>query len=202
MPMGGQHRSGRMAAIAARGGHRLATGLACLLLAAGPGGCASTLRNTDVGQQMIQPAGNPRYEMASHQAFVMPRPQANPAPAFPDDYRPAGEVSATLCVAVVVAEDGAVRGITPIDAPGCVATGAAPALLEASVRNTVSAWRFSPAMLCTYPDAASRDRDWNGHGCAGAVEEARRVPVTLAWAFTFSMRDGQPRVTSVGAGRR
>jgi len=200
MPMAG------MPATAARGDHRLAARLACLLLAIGLGGCASTPhgtpRNTGVGQQMIEPAGATRREMASHQAFVMPRPLANPAPAFPDDYRPAGELSATLCAAVVVAEDGAVRGITPIDAPGCVAPEAAPAPLEASVRSAVSAWRFSPAMLCTYPDAATRDRDWNGHGCAGQVEQARHVAVTLAWAFTFSLRDGQPQVTSMGTGPR
>lgn len=51
-------------------------------------------------------------------------------------------------------------------------------------------------MFCDYPDAASRDRDWNGNGCAGERVQARVVPVSLAYAFTFEIREGRQRVAT------
>ncbi len=150
---------------------------------------------------MIIPSTAARYEMASHQAFTMPQPLANAVPEFPADYRPASSAPVTVCAAVAVGGDGTVSSVGLVHAAGCVDPAVAPAALEASVRSAVSAWRFTPAMFCTYPDAATRDRDWTGHGCAGAVQEARAVPVSLAWAFTFELRDGQPRVSGRRAGR-
>ena len=79
---------------------------------------------------------------------------------------------------------------------------AAQPLLGKAVLDAVSAWRFKPAMFCTYPDAATRDRDWNGDGCTGAVVEARPVAVTLAYAFTFEVRNGRHQVGAARVGGR
>lgn len=171
---------------------------------AGTGGSADdpSEANTGVGQRMIVPSTVSRYELADHQAFVFPQILANDAPAFPASYRPASPFTATVCASLVVAEDGAVRDVRLVDAPGCTAPAEAPAPLAAAVHEAMSAWKFGPAMLCEYPDAETRERAWNGDGCAGPVREARPVPVTLSWAFTFELRDGQARVTrNLGSAR-
>lgn len=170
---------------------------ACLLAAcASTGGPVAPDHSTGVGQRMIQPEGSARYDMSSHQAFVMPLPEANPAPVFPAGYPLQDLSSTTVCTSLVVGADGGVRDVTPLDAPGCQAPGQVPEAFGEAVRAAVSGWRFSPAMFCTYPDAATRDRDWTGQGCAGAVTTAEAVPVTLAWAFTFEVRHGQGHVSS------
>ncbi len=149
---------------------------------------------TGVGQRMITPANTARYELASHQAFVFPQILANDAPEFPAGYRPPSPFELTVCASLVVADGGAVRDVRLVDAPGCEAPAAVPAPLRAAVTGAMSHWRFRPALLCEYPDADTRNRAWNGDGCAGPVREARPVPVTLSWAFIFELRDGQARV--------
>ncbi|KAF1686452.1 hypothetical protein B1992_07830 [Pseudoxanthomonas broegbernensis] len=67
------------------------------------------------------------------------------------------------------------------------------------VPTALSAVLLEPALLCTYPDAPTRDRDWTGYGCTGAVAEARPVAVTLGWAFTFEVRNGRARVDAARA---
>lgn len=149
---------------------------------------------------MISPATASRYELASHQAFVFPQILASDAPGFPAHYRPTSPFTATVCASLVVGEDGAVRDVRLLDAPGCVPAAEAPEALAAAVQAAMTAWQFRPALLCEYPDAATRNRAWNGDGCAGPVRTARPVPVTLSWAFTFELRDGQARVDSTRTG--
>lgn len=180
---------------------------ACLLLAALLGACASSAPpspspGTGVDLRMIEPAAGSRYEPASHQAFVMAQPLHLPEPVFPQAYLGDGPLPATLCAAVVIDESGVVARTHLVAAPECMPPEQVPVVLESAVREAVLAWRFRPAMLCTYADAATRERDWTGRGCAGAVQEARRLPLSLAWAFTFELQDGQPRVSSARAGGR
>lgn len=170
----------------------LSAGVVCLLL----GACAT--RTAGVEQRLILPEGSARYEMAANQAFVFPAPQGNAPPSFPDDFGKRELPPTTLCATLVVEPSGAVRDVAMLDDPGCASAGAQP-LLASAVVDAVSAWRFAPAAFCIYPDAATRDRDWNGQGCAGEVVEAKPVAVALAYAFTFEMRNGRPRV---GASRR
>lgn len=164
---------------------------------AGLAGCASSssTRIDSVERRLIMPEGSARYEMAAHQAFAYPVPQDNVSPVFPGDY-PARELApTTLCVSFVVDELGRPAKVAALDQVGC-----APAEQFASLRDAmlvaVNQWRFEPAMFCDYPDAATRDRDWNGVGCAGATVQKRIVPVSLAYAFTFSLRNGKGEVAS------
>jgi hypothetical protein len=155
-------------------------------------GCGTT-RTTGVEQRMILPEGAARYEMETNQAFVCPVPQDNATPAFPDGFGKQDLAPTTLCASFVVNSDGTLRDVALLEEAGCTSAAAQP-LLGAAVLEAVSGWRFDPAMFCIYPDAATRDRDWNGDGCAGAVAEAKPVAVTLAYAFTFEVRNGRQRV--------
>lgn len=168
------------------------------LAVVGLAGCATpsaTTRIDRVERRLILPEGSSRYEMAAHQAFAYPEPQANASPVFPADY-PARELApTTLCVSFVVDERGEPVQITALAQDGC-ASAEQFALLRDAMLAAVNHWRFEPAMFCDYPDAATRDRDWNGQGCAGAKVEARVVPVSLAYAFTFSLRNGKGEVAA------
>lgn len=159
--------------------------------ASAPGGT----RIDSVERRLILPEGSARYEMAAHQAFAYPAPRDNASPVFPADY-PARELApTTLCVSFVVDEQGEPAQVAALAQEGC-----APAEQFAPLRDAmltaVAHWRFEPAMFCDYPDAATRDRDWNGVGCAGATVQARVVPVSLAYAFTFSLRNGKGEVAA------
>jgi|GEM_PF-73141 len=162
---------------------------AILMLACGA--CAT--RAAGVEQRMILPEGAARYEMTENQAFVFPAPRGNATPAFPQAFVARELAPTTLCASFVVTAEGAVRDVALLEEAGCSSAAAQP-LLGTAVLEAVSAWRFDPAMFCIYPDAATRDRDWNGDGCAGAVAEAKPVAVMLAYAFTFEVRNGRQRV--------
>ena len=169
-------------------GVRSAVGVVLLSLLAG---CAT--RTAGVDQRLILPEGGARHEMAENQAFVFPAPQGNAPPAFPVGFGKDELPPTTLCATLVVEADGAVRDVAILDEPGCMDAGTQP-LLASAVIDAVSAWRFTPPVFCTYPDAAARDRDWDGRGCPGEVVEIRPVAVTLAYAFTFEVRNGRARV--------
>jgi hypothetical protein len=170
---------------------RLAGSVLAIALASG---CAHRIDSVD--QRLLLPASAARYEMAAHQAFVYPLPRDNAAPVFPMDNMPRELAPVTVCVAFVVDGEGRTTELSPLQQPGCGDPAAEPALRDASLA-AVATWRFEPAMFCDYPDAATRDRDWNGQGCAGAVDHARVVPVSLAYAFTFEIREGRQRVAAM-----
>lgn len=159
-------------------------------------GVACATRTAGVQQRLILPEGSARYELAANQAFVFPTPLGNAPPAFPAGYELRELPPTTLCASFVVAPDGEVSEVAMLDEAGCTNAGEQPRLRDA-VLGAVSAWRFDPAVFCDYPDAATRDRDWNGSGCAGALVETRPVAVTLAYAFTFEVREGRQRVGGV-----
>ena len=156
-------------------------------------GCATRTGNVD--QRMLLPDGAARYEMEPHQAFVFPLPLDNPAPVFPAGTTLREMPATTVCVAFIVDVQGVTSEVRPLEQAGCE-RGAPVAHLHDVAMVAVASWRFSPAMFCEYPDAATRDRDWNGTGCAGTRVQARTVPVSLAYAFTFEVRDGKGRVVS------
>jgi hypothetical protein len=159
---------------------------------------ACATRTATVDQRLILPEGSARYELAEHQAFVFPSPRDNAAPGFPQGFEPRELPPTTLCTSFVVDAAGGVGEVKLLAEPGCVDPALQPRL-GGAVLAAVSAWRYEPAVFCNYPDAATRDRDWNGSGCAGAVQEATPVAVSLAYAFTFEVRNGRQRV---GATRR
>lgn len=156
-------------------------------------GCAHRIDSID--QRLLMPEAAGRYEMAAHQAFVYPVPVETAVPAFPSAGMPRELPALTLCVAFVVDDKGKATEVAPLRQAGC-ADGDAQPLLRDAVLSAVAGWTFEPAKFCDYPDAVSRDRDWNGYGCAGERVQARVVPVSLAYAFTFEIREGRQRVAT------
>jgi len=154
-------------------------------------GCAT--RSAGVEQRMILPVGAQQHEMADHQAFVFPGPDGNQPPAFPEGYAPSELAPTTLCASLVVDRDGSVRDVALLDGPECSNAAQAPEL-AAAVTDALSGWRFYPALFCTYPDAATRERDWTPSACTGAATQVEAVAVTLAYAFTFEVRQGRRQV--------
>jgi hypothetical protein len=169
---------------------RLAGSVLAIVLVSG---CAHRIDSID--QRLLLPASAARYDMAAHQAFVYPAPKDNAGPSFPLGDMPRELAPVTLCVGFVVDGEGRATEVSPLVQAGCADPVSQPALRDAALA-AVAAWRFEPAVFCDYPDAATRDRDWNGHGCAGAVAQSRVVPVSLAYAFTFEIREGRQRVAA------
>lgn len=191
-------------------GLRGAAGIGLALVVLLAGGCAShgrlaggqEWRETEVGQRMIDHTGSGRYAMEPHQAFVMPVLESAPLPQFSPDYAMQSLPPTTLCSALVVQADGSVSEGGLVSGPGCIEPGQAPPELAAAVVDALGRWRFSPALLCTYPDAAARNREWMGRACDGQPLQAEPVPVTLAWAFTFQVRNGRHEVVQARTGAR
>ena len=173
-------------------GHRALSRIGtCVIVACAAGGCAH--RTDSITQRLLLPEAAGRYDMAAHQAFVYPVPIDMAGPVFPSSGMPRELPPLTVCVAFVVDAEGRATQISPLRQSGCDDGTAQPLLRDAAL-SAVTGWVFEPAMFCDYPDAASRDRDWNGHGCAGDRVQARAVPVSLAYAFTFEIREGRQRV--------
>lgn len=169
---------------------RLWVGLMAIGTAAG---CAHRVEH--INQRLLLPQSAGHYEMAPHQAFVYPVPIQMAGPAFPAAGMPRELPPLTLCVSFVVDTTGKATQVAPLRQTGCGDGASQPSLRDAAL-SAVAGWTFEPAMFCDYPDAASRDRDWNGDGCAGERVQARVVPVSLAYAFTFEIREGRQRVAT------
>lgn len=161
---------------------------ACLVSA----GCATRIASVD--QRMLMPDTAARYVMDERQVFVWPAPLRNPPPGFPPGDTRDSLAPTTLCAGIVVSDAGVVEQVTPLhDHEDCAPSNAAPADLQAAVLEQLRTWRFEPAAICTFADAASAT---SSTGCDGGDVEVERVAVSLAYAFTFEMREGEGQVAS------
>ncbi|NYF20578.1 hypothetical protein HDC36_002039 [Xanthomonas sp. JAI131] len=186
--------------------HRICLASACLCLAS----CASqpqreqTQRLDSVDQRLLAPRGDgapggaiTAYTMQPQQVFRMPQPLDAPTPQLPADSPRRTLAPTTVCVRVILSAQGAVQRSEPLrDREECRAGALADnADLLQAVQQEVARWRFVPAAICTYADPAQRPAMEGRCDDAVSVEE---VPVTLAYAFTFEVREGK---ASVQAGR-
>ncbi|MDQ1092183.1 hypothetical protein QE400_001596 [Xanthomonas sacchari] len=183
-----------------------------MLLAFGVTGCASqapreamqpTQRIDSVDQRMLETGGGaapgaaavPSYRMQPQQVFRMPQPLRAPTPQLPADSPRRSLAATTVCVRVILSAQGAVeRSALLDDRPDCSA-GAQPQMADLlqAVQEAVAQWQFVPAAICTYADPAQRPAQ-DGR-CDGA-QSVQEVPVTLAYAFTFEVRQGKASVQS------
>ncbi|WP_045760919.1 hypothetical protein [Xanthomonas albilineans] len=175
-------------------------------------GCASQAPRTpaqppqrlaSVDQQMLEnrvsaAAGVAKvlpYQMQPQQVFRMPQPLQAPTPQLPAD-SPRRSLSPTMvCVRVILSAQGAVERSEPLnDRPECSAGAQVEmADLQQAVRDAVAVWRFVPAAICTYADPTQQPAVEGRCEDAASVEA---VPVTLAYAFTFAVREGKATVRS------
>ncbi|CTP91589.1 hypothetical protein [Xanthomonas graminis] len=185
---------------------RICVASLCLCLAS----CASqpqreqTQRLDSVDQRLLAPGGDgasagaiSAYAMQPQQVFRLPQPLDAATPQLPADSPRRTLAPTTVCVRVVLSAQGAVQRSEPLhDREECGAGVLADnADLLQAVQQEVARWRFVPAAICTYADPAQRPAVEGRCDDAVSVEE---VPVTLAYAFTFEVREGK---ASVQAGR-
>ncbi|WP_369938430.1 hypothetical protein [Xanthomonas tesorieronis] len=185
---------------------RICLASVCLYLAS----CASqpqreqTQRLDSVDQHLLAPRGDgteggaiAAYTMQPQQVFRMPQPLAAATPQLPADSPRRTLAPTTVCMRVVLSAQGEVQRSEPLhDREECEAGALADnADLVQAVQREVAHWRFVPAAICSYADPAQRPAVEGRCDDAVSVEE---VPVTLAYAFTFEVREGK---ASVQAGR-
>lgn len=184
--------------------------MACLWLA----GCAgqplreAANRVDSVDQRLLAPradagagAAAASYRMQPQQVFRMPQPMDSATPQLPADSPRRALAPTTVCVRVIVTAQGEVARSEPLnDRPEC-GDGAVPehADLLQAVQGAVARWRFVPAAICTYADPAQRPAQEGN--CDGA-QSVEAVPVTLSYAFTFEVREGEATVRSGRVGAR
>jgi hypothetical protein len=141
---------------------------------------------------MILPAGAQQSRLKEKQKFLMAVPIDDPTPAFPDEVT--SDVDATLCVELVVHEDGSVGDVKQIDtAPSCepLQSEASRQFLPA-VLSAVESWTYFAAALCEYQTSEAE--------CDAA--DARLTPVSIRLAYRFAFRqEGSRRNTSTAAWR-
>ncbi|MCD7097594.1 energy transducer TonB [Stenotrophomonas sp. MMGLT7] len=135
-----------------------------------------------------------RYTLQPRQLFRMPLPLQAPEPVLPPQAGRQTLPPTVVCVSVAIADDGTVMHATPLaerEECGAVADPASAVLVQAAL-DAVARWRFRPAAMCSYADAAVPDDPGD---CADA-QQVQPVAVTLQYAFTFEVRQGKATVRS------
>ncbi|MCI2262792.1 hypothetical protein [Xanthomonas indica] len=183
-----------------------------MLLALALSGCAShvpkeapqpTKRIDSVDQRMLETgfgaapgaAAVQSYRMRPQEVFRMPQPLQAPTPQLPAESPRRTLAPTTVCVRVILSAQGTVeRSALLNDRPDCSA-GAQPEMADLlqAVQAAVVQWRFVPAAICTYADPAQRPAQ---EGRCDDAQSVQEVPVTLAYAFTFEVRQGKASVQS------
>jgi len=165
-------------------------------------------RLDSVDQRLLAPRGDgaaggaiAAYTMQPQQVFRMPQPLDAATPQLPADSPRRTLAPTTVCVRVILSAQGAVQRSEPLhDREECEAGALADnADLLQAVQQEVAHWRFVPAAICTYADPAQRPAVADRCDDAATVEE---VPVTLAYAFTFEVRQGKASVQAGSLGGR
>ena len=141
---------------------------------------------------MLLPPEGERHALKSSELFIMPVELETPQPEFPPDFPARQTIELTVCAEVWLSDEGGVERVVPLrDATGCGAegSGAFQALFERTVTDALMRWEFSPARICTLPPGADERRERGD--CTGPDVTLRPVPVRLAYAFSFSVREGK-----------
>ncbi|HET7269376.1 MAG TPA: energy transducer TonB [Oleiagrimonas sp.] len=117
--------------------------------------------------------------MQPGQVAIPPALRHRVLPVYPPSLVHAGAEPVTVIVRVAIDREGNVTGIQPVIMDK---SGVDHARFVAAVRNAVSQWRFYPYRVQTHePD--------------GVVSQAP-MPVTLRYAFEFTVDHGKPAVQS------
>lgn len=149
-----------------------------------------------VDHALLQPAGQPRYQMDELSLFVMPSELDSPAPAFPPGVAAGDVAPVTVCVEAWLDAAGDISRLAPLHGsdgcPGQADAQVAP--YEASVMQAMRAWSFSAAAICRFPERLRAQRERGD--CRGKDVGLTHVPVRLTYAFTFERRAGRENIAS------
>ncbi len=184
---------------------RAVRGAMCLLLALA--GCATRPAVTEdvadssytIGQRLLLPesaggqAGDVQpYMLSGREVFRMPRPVHVPPPELPPLQGRQSLPPVTVCLNVVVDAQGGVQRSFPLLGHSQCGAGndAGNGHLLQAADDAVRQWRFAPAAICRFAAGAAPVAP---DDCSGATQ-VEEVPVTLPYAFTFEIVQGQARV--------
>ena len=152
-----------------------------------------------IGQQLLPPASNggqagqiQPYTLSGSEVFRMPEPLHAPLPELPAAASGKTLRPVTVCLNIVVDAQGRVPRSLPLSQRSECAAGEDEqnAVLLIAAADAVRQWRFRPAAICRFAHGV---RPVAENDCANA-ERVEDVPVTLAYAFTFEIVQGQARV--------
>lgn len=153
----------------------------------------------NIGQQLLPPLPNggqagqvQPYTLSGRDVFRMPEPLHAPLPELPVAASGQTLPPVTVCLNVVVDAQGQVPRSLPLSQRSECAAGEDEqnAVLLIAAADAVRQWRFRPAAICRFAPGV---RPVAENDCTGA-EKVEDVPVTLAYAFTFEIVQGQARV--------
>lgn len=168
-------------------------------------GCATSTVTEDaqpvssIGQRLLAPeshggqAGEIQpYRLSGSEVFRMPGALFTPLPVLPASVSRQSLPRVTVCLNVILDEQGQVQRSFPLLAHSHCGDGNhedSGYLLQAAA-DAVQQWRFLPAAICHFaPGIEPATPD----DCAAATR-VEAVPVTLPYAFTFEVVRGQARV--------
>ena len=147
-------------------------------------------RSRHVDQRMLPVENEDQaYKTGAQEAFRGPDARHNPTPQLPADSPRTNLEPTTVCVRLIISEQGDVERVDPLDDRDECRAGVASTnadLLQA-VSEQLLNWKFEPAAICTWPEG--KHPSVFG-GCTGA-EQVRPVPVSLFYAFTFEIKEGR-----------
>ncbi len=153
----------------------------------------------NIGQHLLPPLPNggqagqvQPYMLSGSEVFRMPEPLHAPLPELPAAASGQSLPPVTVCLSVIVDAQGQVPRSFPLSQRSeCAASEQTRnAMLLRAASAAVQQWRFRPAAICRFAPGA---RPAAENDCTGA-EKVEEVPVTLAYAFTFEVVQGQARV--------
>ena len=162
--------------------------LAAAVVALSLAGCASSVARVD--HHLLLQRGTVQYEMQPLELFVMPQELEAPLPPFPASVSGEEVGPVVACVELWLSESGDVTHVGPLHgAAGCATEGdLALVPFEEAVMTTLQAWQFSPARICRFPEHLRAQMERGD--CTGREVDIDKVPVRLAYAFTFERKAG------------
>ena len=154
-------------------------------------GCSTTPSVARTDYSLIVPSNVEAYEEQTNQRFLLgERIGPTALPTYPSGLVALRLSPQSICVEIDIDEDGKIAAARQLnDVEECRAK-TNEQFLQAALA-AVGQWSFHPARMCTFPNAASVNDD-----CSGTNVVVERVPVRLAYRFTFSVDHDGPRVRS------
>ena len=163
--------------------------LAAVLLIAASGCRRNTRPNVDMG--MIVPPGADKMTLPEDRTFLMASEIASPLPTYPAELLKKHIGAVTACAEIVIGVDGSVSSVTPLySIPECPqGKSELDERFTRAVHDALLTWEYFSAAICTFPPGIPKDDDCKADGVV-----VTRVPIKLAYVFTFKVTNGRASV--------